>query len=112
MIEKIIYDYLSTALSVDVYTEKPKEQPSEYVIIEKTGGSIENHIHTAMVAIQSHAESLYKAALLNEAVIEAMNEIIALDAVSMCELNSSYNYTDTTKRGYRYQAVFDLVFFG
>ena len=31
--------------------------------------------------------------------------------VGSCELNSDYNYTDGTKKEYRYQAVFDLVYY-
>lgn len=30
--------------------------------------------------------------------------------ISKAKLNSDYNYTDTTTKSYRYQAVYDLVF--
>ena len=41
----------------------------------------------------------------------AMEKIIELDDISKCELNSDYNYTDTNRKKYRYQAVFDIVYF-
>ena len=40
-----------------------------------------------------------------------MEGIIAQPEVAACRLNADYNYTDTTKRLYRYQAVFDLVYY-
>ena len=51
------------------------------------------------------------AAELNERVKAAMDELADIDDVSACRLNSDYNFTDTTTKHYRYQAVFDLVFY-
>ena len=51
------------------------------------------------------------AAELNEQVKAAMEDLADLDEVSACRLNSDYNFTDTTTKHYRYQAVFDLVFY-
>lgn len=110
MIEKIILDYLNDKLDVDVYLERPVKAPLKYVLLEKTGSSRENYINSATVAIQSYAESMYEAASLNEAVKKAMDEIIMLPAVLSSKLNSDYNFTDTTKKSYRYQAIYDLVF--
>lgn len=109
MIEKIILDYLSSELECPVYMEEPEEKPIQYVLIEKTGSGKSNYIKRAMVAIQSYGASLYEAATLNEAVKEAMDNIIRLGEVSSCELNSDYNFTDPETKRYRYQAVFDLV---
>lgn len=109
MIEKIILDYLNKVLDVPVYMERPAQKPDRYVLIEKTGGSEKSHIQTATLALQSYAESLYQAAVLNELLKGAMMESITLPQVSRAKLNSDYNYTDTTKKEYRYQAVYDLV---
>lgn len=110
MIEKIVLDYLNSALSVNSYTEKPniQERPEKYVLIEKTGGSSENMINRAVIALQSHANSLYAAASLNESVKAAMESIVELPSVFSCRLQSDYNFTDTTEKKYRYQAVFEL----
>ena len=110
MIEKIILDYLNEKLDVDVYLERPEKAPTRYVLLEKTGGSRENYINSATVAIQSYAESMYEAASLNETVKKAMDEIIMLPSVLSSKLNSDYNFTDTARKEYRYQAVYDLVF--
>lgn len=113
MVEKIVYDYLTAnpAIECNVYMEKPTTQPDKYILVEKIGGSIENHIRSAMIVVQSYAKSLYEAAVLNETVIAEMRNIVTLGSVSMCELNSEHNYTDVTKKQYRYQAVFNLAYF-
>lgn len=110
MIEKTVLDYLNTALSVPAYMEMPETEPERFVLVEKTGGSTEDHIYFATLAIQSYAESMFEAATLNEEVKKAMDNIIVLDAVSRSHLNTDYNFTDTTKKKYRYQAVYDLVY--
>lgn len=112
MIEEIIIEYLSGALNVPCYMERPdKDIPTRYVVIEKTGGSMNNHIEDATFAIQAYAGSMYSAAALNESVKRAMLDIIALDSIASCKLNSNYNYTDTSTKQYRYQSVWDVVFY-
>lgn len=111
MIEKIILDYLDKKLSCMVRLEEEPDMPEEYVLIEKTGSSKRNHVKKATLAIQSYSSSLYRSAELNEEVKEAMEKSIALDYISKCELNSDYDFTDTKRKKYRYQAVFDLVYF-
>lgn len=109
MIEKIILDYLTAELSVPVYMEVPEARPLSFVVIEKTGSHNNFHISTATIATQSYAETMYKAASLNEAVKAAMSDIIELDSICKCSLNSDYNYTEADAMQYRYQAVFDVT---
>ncbi len=54
---------------------------------------------------------MYEAAVLNEEVKEAVEGMITLDEVSKVSLNSDYNFTDTTTKEYRYQAVFDINYY-
>lgn len=111
MIEKIVLDYLKSKLSVNCYMEKPENPPVSYVLIEKTSGSEENMIKSATLAIQSYAGTLANAAFLNEEVKSALQDIADLESVSKSKLNSDYNFTDTTTKKYRYQAVYDFVYF-
>lgn len=110
MIELIVLDYLKNALDVPVFMEIPASAPDEFVLIQKTGSGEENFIKNASFAVQSYSDSLYNAAVLNEKVISTMKDIIMLEDVSRSELNSDYEYTDTTTKHYRYQAIFDLVY--
>ena len=106
MIEEKVREYLEDKLDIPVRMEEEPGLPEEYVLIEKTGSGKENHIASATLAIQSYSGSLYGAASLNERVKEAMEKIVEMDDISKCQLNSDYNYTDTTRKKYRYQAVY------
>lgn len=109
-IEQIAIGYLATQFNIPVVAEVPENEPAEYIVVEKTGGGIVNRIRNATLAIKSVSTSLLDAAELNDAVVAAMQEIVTLDTVMKCELNSDYNYTDTRTKRYRYQAVFDLIY--
>lgn len=111
MIEKIILDYLSNELPLPVYMETPEKIPSEYILVEKAGSSRENFITKALITIKSISSmSLYRAATINEEVIKTMDMMISLPNISRSELNSDYNFTDTTTKQYRYQAVYDITY--
>ena len=114
MIELIVKNFLESKLSVPVLMERPSDC-SQYVLIEKTGGGQENHIPSAMLTIQSYENSMQKAAELNEEVkhwmLDGMEGLITLNEVAQVQLNSDYNYTDTTTKEYRYQAVYDIIFY-
>lgn len=109
MIETTVRDYLSAHLDVPVKMEVPSSPPVRYVTLEKTGSRRENRLVTSTLAVQSHAESLFEAAKLNEAVCGVMLDIDGLDEVVRVELETDYNYTDTTAKGYRYQALFTVT---
>jgi hypothetical protein len=111
MIEVIVRKYLATALDgVPVKTEVPKNPLVKFCIVEKTGGTIEEHIRHSTVVVQSYGESMQKAAELSEEVVALMcYGLVGLAEVSKVTLNSEYNYTDTAEKKYRYQAVFDIT---
>lgn len=110
MIEKTVLDYLTERLSVPVYMEMPEQMPDSFVLIEKTGGGRDNHIDRATIALQSYAPSMYEAAELNYVVKALMDAMPDTENVFRCKLNSDYNFTDTSVKRYRYQAVYDLTF--
>lgn len=109
MIEKIVLDYLNNALEYPTYTQEQNNGEKYFYLIQKVGSSVDNKIDTSMVAVQSYAPSRYEAAEMNYAMIEAMDDIIQLDEIGKCKKNSDYDYTDTSKKRYRYQALFEIV---
>lgn len=112
MIENTVRKYLLEKLSpIPVYMEKPESKPAKYVLIEKTGSGIENHIKSATLAIQSIAGRLIEAGELNEQVNYAMEQIITLPNISRAKLDTDYNFTNTATKEYRYQAVYDLTYY-
>ncbi|EMF0394574.1 hypothetical protein JMQ84_000808 [Enterococcus hirae] len=108
MIEIIIKQYLDSHLSVSSFLEQTGKMPDSYILFEKTGSSKRNYLSSATFAFQSYAGSMYDAAKLNEELKEAIENMIELDEISNVQLNSDYNFTDTTTKEYRYQAVFDI----
>lgn len=109
MIEKVVLDYLRSK-GITAFMEEPQEPPSgTFVILQKTGSSVENRIHQALFTAQSIAPSLTEAAELNEAVKAAMEELRELDVIAASRLNSDYCYIDTTRKRPRYQAVFQVT---
>ena len=109
MIEKVILDYLSEKLDFPIYMEEPKDPPSHYYLMEKTAGGQSDRLFYSTLAVQSYAPSMYEAAQLNDDVKSAMLNAYALPEVTRVRLNSDYNYTDTTTKRYRYQAVFNFI---
>ena len=109
MIEKTVLDYLTDTLEVPAYMEMPEKPPNRFLVIEKTGSSEKNMIFDAMIAVKSYGKSLADAAAVNERVKKAMRGLTSMPDVSRCSLNSDYNFTDTSTKRYRYQAVFDIT---
>lgn len=109
MIEKTLLDYLIEKLHIPVFCEVPENVPDTYVILERTGGSVNNHLKESTFAFKSYAPTLLDAATLDASVIDALLASPSLAAISAARLNSHYNFTDTTTHEYRYQAVFDFV---
>lgn len=108
MIEIIILNHLSTELGVSVALEKPEPAPDKYVLLDKIGSGRSDRMPSATFAFQSHAKTLFEAAELNEHVKTAVDSLIMLDEIRGLSLNSDYNFTDTTTKQYRYQAVYDI----
>lgn len=109
MIETVIYDYLKNTKQLAIYTEQPKSKPQAFYLMEKTAGGFLNGVNTSTITIQSYAQTLYDAALMNDVIKDAMLDAVSLDAVSGVRINSDYNFTDPTTKQYRYQAVFVLT---
>lgn len=111
MIEKIVLKYLLERMQVPVYMEEPEKAPESYIIIEKTGGGKSGQLQKATLAIQSYGKSMEHAAQLNEDLKKVMGEIENQNPVSRAQLNSDYNFTDTKSKRYRYQAVYDFIYY-
>src|SRR5690625_2220311 len=111
LVEEIIIKYLNENMSVSAHTEKPENAPKRYILIDKTGSSKSNHLPSATIAFQSYAKSNLEAAKLNKELKDVVEQMIELDEIRGIELNSDYDFTDTTKKEYRYQAVFDIRYY-
>ena len=113
MIEKIILDFLSNSLpDVPCYMERPEKKPAgKYIILEKTGSSLANHLPSATIAVQSYAPTLEQAADLNQAVKAVLLNSQTEEEISGVRLQTDYNFTNTATKETRYQAVFDFYYY-
>lgn len=111
MIEEVIKEFLDGQLDVPSFFEHQSELPDSYIIIERIGGGLKDGLKYSVFAFQSYADSLFKAAKLNEKLKDALARLAELDKVAGVHLNSDYNYTDTETKRYRYQAVFDINYY-
>ena len=123
MIEKIVLDYLTNQMTNDQTTvpvfmeipEIPSEDyptmPERFILVEKVGGGLTDHINSGSIAVQSYSlNSLYDAAILDEEVRGVMLNMVTQIAISGIRLASNYNHTDTRTKRYRYQSVFEIYF--
>jgi hypothetical protein len=118
MIETIVLNYLTDNMDVPVLMELP-EVPSEdfptiperFIVLEKVGGGLNDHIDSGSIAVQSYSLiSLYDAAELDDEMRTVMEGIIDLDDISAVRLASNYNHTDVRTKRYRYQSVYEFHF--
>ena len=109
MIEDRIIAYLGEALDIPVSVEKPKGEKT-FILVDKTGSEEKDKIKSATFAVQSYAQTLREAALLNEKIKLALEGMKALTNISSVKLNTDYDFTDEETKEYRYQAVYDLVY--
>lgn len=110
MIETLFQNYLKRALDLPVLLEEPEDPEARYVVLQKTGSSFENQVHTATFAVRSYGPSLYEAAALNADVIQAALSMNPTDGVFCAQLNSDYEYTNIETKQYRYQAVLVIYY--
>lgn len=110
MIEKILIDYISENMNIPVFMEEQIDVSCPYIVLEKTGGSESNRLQTGTFAIQCYGNTKYESASLNAKLKTKMIEITSVDNIFKCQLNSDYDYTDTQKKKYRYQAVYNITY--
>lgn len=110
MIEEIIRDFLAASLSFPVYLTVPKDHPSEYYVLERTGGSRTDYIWESVFTLQAYGERLSNAAdMIGDANRVMLDEILILDDICKVHLNGCTNFTDTSKKIPRYQSVFVIT---
>lgn len=111
MIETLIRQYIAGNTSLPVYLEEPEDKPPEYILIQKTGMSIEERkVCESSFAVQTFGISKYTAARISYDVLNFMLEIDSLPEVTNIDVNSGpYDFTDSQTHRYRYQTIYDIA---
>ena len=110
MIEKNIMDYLVDC-GFDAFCESPPNPPDTYVVVDKIAEREESKMRFCTIAIQSNAPTMLDAMELNDEITDCMLNIVALRKYGSCKLDNSYPYTNTQLKQYRYQSVFEIVYY-
>lgn len=111
MIEKTVIQYLRKKFPEEIVKgEVPIGMPDRFITVEKTGGQQRGvGLFQSTLAIQSWETSREKAAELSEEVCSAMRNMPdEVSQVTRCR-GADYDFTDTTTKRYRYQAVFTIT---
>lgn len=112
MIEKTVRDFLvSKGYEAYVQLTPTQEHGAAYLVIQRTGTSLENLVSGARIVIQSYAPTFLEAGRLNDDVIRHMvNEFMTVRNVSACRLENSYPQIDLRTKETRFQAVFYVTY--
>lgn len=108
MIEKVILEYLNSAMSVPCYMEFPEIAPDEFIVITKIGASRTNWIYSSTFEFQCVSTSLENAATLCKTLMAVMDDAATLPKVSRARYAGDYNATFTASKSYRYKAVYEI----
>lgn len=111
MIEEVLLNYLTEHLPVPCYLSMPENFSGNFCVLEKTGSGYADGLYSATLAVQSYGTSDYEAARLNHTVVQALQDADTMPELARCQLNTDYNFPDTTRKRPRYQAVFDVVYY-
>lgn len=112
MVETALRAHLASLVDVPVYLDTPPDHGHNYVTIERVGSGRDDRLNTYRMAIQSYGSTKAEAAALNEQVKEAMlTDVVNRADIGGIRLDSDYDYTDTSTKAYRYQAVFEVVYY-
>lgn len=105
MIEKTVLDQLTQSLRHPVYMEIPEKMPDKFYILRKADSGRADMVDMAMFTLRSYAGTLYEAAEMNEAAVEALDALSDLDGIYSSYRMGDYPFDQSEIKKYCYQAV-------
>lgn len=112
LIEIAVSDFLERKLDCPVCMEYPEgEAPDRFVLIDRTDGTREEHMDAAVFTVQSYGKTKLEAARLNHSAKAAMDALIELSRVAVCEMSNDYPFFDTEHKRHRYMAVYEITYY-
>ena len=110
MIETRVLNCIENYTGIPAYMEMPEKPPEAFAIVERIGGTLNEHIYHSIIAVKTYAPFLCDAAHNSELIQQALiYQMINEDDVIQVILNSSSNNTDQFTKSPRYQALFEIV---
>lgn len=112
MIELTVKKFVEQNLDAPVFMEFPEEPPEYFIVLKKGDSGRENLLDSAMFVADSYGPSLLAAAMLNETVKTALDDLVLLPQISSSRRGGDYPAFDTKNKRYRYQAVQNITYYG
>ena len=111
MIDIIVKEHLESRLDAPVYFEFPQNAPKTFLVVKRETNPRENMLDSAMLVVDSYGPTNLAAAMLNESVKRALDDLVHLPSISASRRGGDYPAFDTTHKRYRYQAVQNITFY-
>lgn len=108
-ITQFTVEHLTGCLPYSVSGEIPANPPAAYVVVEKKGSGIKDHIAESTICLSCYADTLAHAEDLSQEVQTAMESMIYLPEISALEFGGDYNATDTTKKQYCFDVIYHIT---
>lgn len=109
MIEADVIGFLKTNLTVPVSANVPKDRPSRFVTVERTGGPLDTFRDLPQFAVQTWGTSTADASSLADEVRVLLPHLIELTDVARVQVSSTYNFPDPESGQARYQTLVGLT---
>lgn len=111
-IEIFLRDFFNEKIDTPVYLEKPDGLTQPFVVIDVTGvREMGPGVYYATAALQSYAHSKYEACELNRTVMAAAEQLRDCMEIGGASLDTYTPFNDLVRKIYRYQAVYNIVFY-
>ena len=111
-IEKFLFDFFNEKMDTPAYLEKPNGLTMPFTVIDVTGiREMSPGVYFATAALQSYSHSKFEAEELNRAVMETAESLRDCMEIGGASLDTYTPFTDVTRKMYRYQAVYNIVFY-
>ena len=109
MIEITVKEHLSRMIEgVSVYMETPKDISGKFIVLQLIDREKTNLIDAATIEIRSYADSKYDAAVLDESVRGAMEDLNQSDITA--KIGGGNDDPDTALKKYRYRCYYNLYY--
>lgn len=112
MIEVSIRQYLIDAIDgLQVFLERPKSPPAEYVLLQLVDSGRINHIDAATFFVTVISDNLYSAAQLREQVKDTLFDAITVSGITHSDLGGERANTDSANHVYQYELTFNFYYY-
>jgi len=109
LIEIVILNYLKERLQMqEIYPEMPDKLPNRFITFDIIDRDKQDYINVVTIEFKSYAESQYQAAVLDERLREAIEDMTEVDEIGSVKIGGGDNGKDTTHKRYRYRCIYNI----